>query len=109
MLREEVYHKVAREFQTAIGTALPIVPNTKTKNEVLNEWVESKDNKREVEIHRIILKAIKSDMYQHLFRKVYELEKKTKSMRILKHTIYKKAWKEINNDCLLYTSDAADE
>jgi hypothetical protein len=98
MLREEVYHKVAREFQTAIGTALPIVTNTKTKKEVLTQWVDSKQDKREMEVNRIILKAIELDKYQHLFRKVYELEKKTKSMRILKHTIYKKAWKEINND-----------
>jgi len=98
MLREEVYHKVAREFQTAIGTALPIVTNTKTKKEVLEQWVESKDDKRELEVNRIILKAIEADKYQHLFRKIYQLEKKTKSMRILKHTIYKKAWKEIHND-----------
>ena len=98
MLREEVYHKVAREFQTAIGTALPIVTNTKSKNEVLTEWIDSKEDKRELEVNRIILKAIEGDKYQSLFRKIYELEKKSKSMRILKHTIYKKAWKEINND-----------
>ena len=98
MLREEVYHKMAREFQTAIGTALPIVTNTKTKREVLNQWVDSKKDKREIEINTIILKSISEGKYQHLFRKVYELEKKTKNMRILKHTIYKKAWKEINND-----------
>lgn len=98
MLREEVYHKVAREFQTAIGTALPIVTDKKSKSEVLTEWVSSKEDKRQVEINRIITNSIRWDMYQHLFRKVYELEKKTKGMRILKHTIYKKAWKEINND-----------
>ena len=98
MLREEVYHKVAREFQTAIGTALPIVTPTKSKKEVLTEWVDSKENRREVEMNRIILKAIEVDKYQSLFRKVYQLEKKSRGRRILKNTIYKKAWKDINND-----------
>lgn len=97
MLREEVYHKVAREFQTAIGTALPIVTHH-LKSKPMEELIDSRDDKRELEINRIILKSISEGKYQHLFRKVYELEKKTNSMRILKHTIYKKAWKEINND-----------
>jgi hypothetical protein len=95
MLREEVYHKVAREFQTAIGTALPIVYDTKSKKEVLTQWVDSKEDKRELEVNRIILKAIEADKYQSLFRKVYELEKKVKNKRIQKSTIYKKAWKVI--------------
>ena len=70
MLREEVYHKVAREFQTAIGTALPIITPSKSNKEVLNAWVESKEDIREYELNRIILKAIDSDKYQSLFRKV---------------------------------------
>ena len=32
MLREEIYHKVAKEFQTAIGTALPIITSSKSNN-----------------------------------------------------------------------------
>ena len=97
MLREEIYHKVAREFQTAIGTALPIITPSKSNKEVLNAWVESKEDIREYELNRIILKAIDSDKYQSLFRKVYQLEKRSKNKRILKNTIYKKAWKDINN------------
>ena len=97
MLREEIYHKVAREFQTAIGTALPIITPSKSNKEVLNKWVESKEDIREYELNRIILKAIDSDKYQSLFRRVYQLEKRSKNKRILKNTIYKKAWKDINN------------
>jgi hypothetical protein len=97
MLREEVYHRVAREFQTAIGTALPIITPTKSKKEVLTEWVDSKEDKIDLEVNQIILKAIDSDKYQSLFRKVYQLEKKSMGKRILKNTIYKKAWKDINN------------
>lgn len=98
MLREEIYHKVAKEFQTAIGTALPIITSSKSNNEVLNNWVESKEDKREYELNLIILKAIESDKYQSLFRRVYQLEKRSVNKRILKNTIYKKAWKDINND-----------
>ena len=97
MLREEIYHKVAREFQTAIGTALPIITPSKSNKEVLNAWVETKEDIREYELNRIILKAIELDKYQSLFRKVYQLEKRSKNKRILKNTIYKKAWKDINN------------
>ena len=97
MLREEVYHKVAREFQTAIGTALPIITSPKSKKGELNKWVETKEDMREVEINSIILKAIDLDKYQSLFRRVYQLEKISKNKRILKSTIYKKAWKDINN------------
>ena len=97
MLREEIYHKVAREFQTAIGTALPIITPSKSNKEVLNAWVETKEDIREYELNRIILKAIDSDKYQSLFRRVYQLEKRSKNKRILKNTIYKKAWKDINN------------
>jgi hypothetical protein len=95
MLREEVYHKMAREFQTAIGTALPIVPTNIPKNQVLTQWVDSKEDKKELEVNRIILKAIEADKYQSLFRKVYDLEKRVKNKRIQKSTIYKKAWKVI--------------
>jgi hypothetical protein len=98
MLREEIYHKVAREFQTAIGTALPVITSSKSNNEVLSAWVESKEDKREYELNRIILKAIDSDKYQSLFRRVYQIEKRSVNKRILKNTIYKKAWKDINND-----------
>lgn len=97
MLREEIYHKVAREFQTAIGTALPIITPPKSKKGELNQWVETKEDIRELEINRTILKAIDLDKYQSLFRRVYQLEKRSKNKRILKNTIYKKAWKDINN------------
>jgi hypothetical protein len=65
---------------------------------VLTAWVESKEDKREYELNRIILKAIELDKYQSLFRRVYQLEKRSGGRRILKNTIYKKAWKDINND-----------
>jgi len=97
MLREEIYQKVAREFQTAIGTALPIITPTKSNKGELNQWVETKEDMRELEINRTILKAIDLDKYQSLFRRVYQLEKRSKNKRILKNTIYKKAWKDINN------------
>jgi hypothetical protein len=97
MLREEVYHKVAREFQTAIGTALPIITPSKSKREVLTDWVDSKEDKIDLEVNQIILKAIEDDKYQPLFRRIYQLEKKSKGRRILKSNIYKKAWKDINN------------
>lgn len=97
MLREEVYQKVASEFQTSIGTALPIITPSKSNKEVLNDLIGSKEDMREVELNLVIIKAIKLDKYQSLFRKVYQLEKRSKNKRILKNTIYKKAWKDVNN------------
>lgn len=92
MLREEVYLKMAEEFQTPVGVAVSIIPKKRIKTD--GEVVD----KREFEINNIISKSIDRGIYQTLFRRVWDLERKCGGRRIGKHTIYKKAWKEINND-----------
>ncbi len=93
MLREDVYIKMAEEFQTPVGVAVSITPKRRRRN-TQTEVVD----RVQLDINSVVLEAIELDMYQSLFRKVYEMEKKYSNKRIQKHTIYKKALKEIKNE-----------
>jgi hypothetical protein len=87
MIREELYIKMAKEFQTPVGMAIPI--GGTTTDVVVG---------REPEINRIINRAIKSNLYQSLSKRVWEIEKKSVGRRIGKNSIYKRAFKEITNE-----------
>ena len=98
MLKEEIFDQVAKEYGTSIGVAkiFSLQPLDEVRDEFKSE--EYKEYEKQLTLNYIITDSIYEGVYEKLQRKLYELRviRKTKIEDELK--LYKKAFKEINNE-----------
>lgn len=99
MLKSEVFDEVAEEFGTSVGVAkiFSIQPLEEIKEE-FKDTTSYKEYERGLTLNYIITDSIYEGKYQMLQKKLYELRviRKTKIVDELK--LYRKAYKEINDE-----------
>lgn len=98
MLKEEIFEQVAKEYGTSVGVAkiFSIQPLEEMKGDFdKNEYNEYEKG---LTLNYIITDSIYEGTYEQLQKKLYELRviRKTKIKDELK--LYRKAYKEINDD-----------
>jgi hypothetical protein len=94
MIREETYHKLAKEFSTSIGVATSYNVETFTDNVRKIEFDgNSPQVRKSLIVNDIILKAIREGKYQQLYRGVWEMREE----KLMEPTIYKRVWKDIQS------------
>jgi hypothetical protein len=95
MIRQETYHKLAKEFSTSIGVATTYNVETFTDNVKKIEFGDdiNPQVKRSIIVNDIIIQAIEEGKYQQLCRRVWGMRRR----KVMESTIYKKAWKDIQS------------
>lgn len=99
MLKEETFDRVAKEYGTSVGVAK--IFSIQPLEEVESEFKDTdsyKEYEKRLTLNYIITDCIYEGTYQKLQKKLYELRviRKTKIVDELK--LYRKAYKEINDD-----------
>lgn len=99
MLKEETFDRVAKEYGTSVGVAK--IFSIQPLEEVESEFKDTdsyKEYEKRLTLNYIITDSIYEGTYQKLQKKLYELRviRKTKIVDELK--LYRKAYKEINDD-----------
>jgi hypothetical protein len=99
MLKEEVFERVATEYGTSIGVAkiFKLQPLDEVKEEFVNNK-EYKKYEKSLSINYIITDAIDLGLYKKLQRTIYDIRVNRKSTIKDELRLYKKAYKEINNE-----------
>jgi hypothetical protein len=100
MLKEEVFDRVAKEYGTSIGVAkiFKIQPLDEVRDE-FEDTTEYNGYKRNLTINYIITDSIEMGLYKELQRKIYDIRVNRKSTIKDELRLYRKAYKEINNEC----------
>lgn len=98
MIREETYHKLAKEFSTSIGVATTYNIETFTDNIKKMEFGDDTEGRtpqvrKSLIVNDIILKAIREGKYQQLYRGVWNMRRE----KVMEPTIYKRVWKDIQS------------
>jgi len=95
MIREETYHKLAKEFSTSIGVATSYNVETFTDNVKKIEFGDdiNPQVKRSMVVNDIIIQSIEDNKYRELYLGVWRNRKK----KLMESTIYKRVWKEIQS------------
>ena len=95
MIREETYHKLAKEFSTSIGVATSYNVETFTDNVKKIEFGDdiNPQVKRSMVVNDIIIQSIEDNKYRELYIRVWGNRKK----KLMESTIYKRVWKEIQS------------
>jgi hypothetical protein len=99
MLKEEVFERVATEYGTSIGVAkiFKLQPLDEVKEEFVNNK-EYKKYEKSLSINYIITDAIDLGLYKELQRTLYDIRVNRKSTIKDELRLYRKAYKEINNE-----------
>ena len=99
MLKEEVFERVATEYGTSIGVAkiFKLQPLDEVKEEFVNNK-EYKKYEKSLSINYIITDAIDLGLYKKLQRTIYDIRVNRKSTIKDELRLYRKAYKEINNE-----------
>jgi hypothetical protein len=99
MLKEEVFERVATEYGTSIGVAkiFKLQPLDEVKEEFVNNK-EYKKYEKSLSINYIITDAIDLGLYKKLQRTLYDIRVNRKSTIKDELRLYRKAYKEINNE-----------
>jgi hypothetical protein len=95
MIREETYHKLAKEFSTSIGVATSYNVETFTDNIKKIEFGDkiNPQVRRSMVVNDIIIQAIEDGKYRELYIRVWG----NRNKKVMESTIYKRVWKEIQS------------
>jgi hypothetical protein len=95
MIREETYHKLAKEFSTSIGVATSYNVETFTDNIKKIEFGDkiNPQVRKSMVVNDIIIQAIEDGKYRELYVRVWG----NRNKKVMESTIYKRVWKEIQS------------